>query len=212
MASMNVRESYFTVADTAVDLLANHEVAKAWQGPSALQGFTVGGLAEHLAIQIFWVRRCLDASVPPVEPIGLLDHYERVTWNTSGIDDEPNQVIRQFGEDAALEGHAKLVERARATLADLRTGLPAEDRPVFLPWVQWSLSLNDLLITRLMELAVHSDDLAVSVGLPTPDLPTEAADIVASLLVRLAVRRHGLTPVLRGLSRAERAPETIAAF
>jgi uncharacterized protein (TIGR03083 family) len=208
---MNVRESYFAAADSAVELVADQAVAAAWQKPSALQGFTVGGLAEHLAVQILWVRRVLDAPVPPGEPIGLLDHYEQVTWNTTGIDDGPNQVILQFGEDAALEGHAKLVERARATLADLRESMP-EEQPVFLPWVQWSLSLDDLLVTRLMELAVHSDDLAVSVGLPTPVLPEEVADIVAFLLARLAVRRHGLTPVLRALSRTERAPTSIAAF
>jgi hypothetical protein len=64
----------------------------------------------------------------------------------------------------------------------------------------------------MMELAVHSDDLAVSVGLPTPPLPPGAVDTVVDLLTRLAVRRHGPTSVLRALSRAERAPATIAAF
>jgi hypothetical protein len=74
------------------------------------------------------------------------------------------------------------------------------------------LTLDDMLITRMMELAVHSDDLAVSVGVPTPELPPGAADTVIGLLTRLAVRRHGPTGVLRALSRSERAPGTIAAF
>ncbi|MBO2446218.1 maleylpyruvate isomerase N-terminal domain-containing protein [Actinomadura barringtoniae] len=208
---MNDKKSYFMVADSAVELLADPAVAAAWHEPSALEGFTVGGLAEHLASQIFNVRRVLDAPLPPEPPIGLLDHYERVAWTTSGLDHEANVIIRKTGEDAAAEGPAAMVNRARAALGDLRETMP-EDRPVFLPWVRWSLSLNDLLITRLMELAVHSDDLAVSVGLPTPVLPDEATDVVAVLLTRLAVRKHGLTPVLRALSRAERAPETIAAF
>jgi len=79
-------------------------------------------------------------------------------------------------------------------------------------WGPWSLRLDDLLITRMMELAVHADDLAVSVGIPTPELPRSAVDTVVDLLSRLAVRRHGATAVLRALSRAERAPATIAAI
>jgi hypothetical protein len=63
-----------------------------------------------------------------------------------------------------------------------------------------------------MELAVHSDDLAVSVNVATRALPLPAVDIVVELLSKLAVRRHGATNVLRGLSRAERAPDRITAF
>jgi len=63
-----------------------------------------------------------------------------------------------------------------------------------------------------MEIAVHSDDLAVSVGVPTPPLPAAVIDPVLALLTQVAVRRHGQTAVLRTLSRSERAPATIAAF
>jgi hypothetical protein len=59
---------------------------------------------------------------------------------------------------------------------------------------------------------VHSDDLALSVGLATPPLPPEVLDPVFTLLTGLAVRRHGPTAVLRALSRSERAPATISAF
>jgi hypothetical protein len=76
----------------------------------------------------------------------------------------------------------------------------------------WSLLLDDLLITRMMELVVHSDDLAVSVGIATPALSERAVDTVIELLSRLAVRRHGPTAVLGALSRADRAPATVAAF
>jgi hypothetical protein len=40
----------------------------------------------------------------------------------------------------------------------------------------------------------------------------QATDTVLTLLTRLAARRHGPAAVLRALSRAERAPATIAAF
>jgi hypothetical protein len=63
-----------------------------------------------------------------------------------------------------------------------------------------------------MELTVHMDDLAVSVGLATPELPDAVFDPVLMLLARLAVRRHGQAAVLRALARAERSPKAINAI
>jgi hypothetical protein len=83
---------------------------------------------------------------------------------------------------------------------------------VFLPWGPWSLTLDDFLITRIMEIAVHGADLACSVGLGEVPLPEEAADVAAGLLIRIALRRHGQAAILRALSRAERAPDSIVAF
>jgi hypothetical protein len=107
-----------------------------------------------------------------------------------------------------------LAEQIDATVASLAAALPAEpaDRVVFLPWAGWSLSLPDFLLTRMMEIAVHSDDLAVSVDVATPALSDDALRPVLGLLSDLAVRRHGAAAVLRALSRAERAPASIAAF
>ena len=79
-------------------------------------------------------------------------------------------------------------------------------------WDGYSLRLDDFVVSRMMELAVHSDDLAASVGIPTPALPPVVIDIVVDLLSRQAVRRHGASAVLRALTRQERAPATIAAF
>ena len=86
------------------------------------------------------------------------------------------------------------------------------DVVVLVPWRGWSLKLSDFLTTRLLEIVVHCDDLAYSVDIPTPPFPPSAVDRVIGLLGQLAVQRHGVTAVLRGLSRAERAPASIAAF
>ena len=83
---------------------------------------------------------------------------------------------------------------------------------MYLPQTGWALSLGDFLVTRMLELAVHQDDLAVSVGLATPDLPDPAFDPVLVLLARLAARRHGQAALLRALARAERAPAAINAI
>lgn len=135
-------------------------------------------------------------------------------WISAGIDDEINVCIRRGGDQAAAPGPSALAARADSAVRELADVLAsAADQPVRIPlWGPWSLMLDDMLITRMMELAVHSDDLAVSVGIATPSLPPSAVDTVIILLSRLAVRRHGPTGVLRALSRAERAPATIAAF
>lgn len=81
-----------------------------------------------------------------------------------------------------------------------------------MPWTGWDLTLDDFLTTRFLELVAHSDDLAVSVDLPTPTVPESAATVVVDLLSRLALRRHGSTAVIRALFRSERAPTTISAL
>jgi hypothetical protein len=209
-----VREAYLEAAASALTLIGSPEVAAAWHAPSALTGFRVDGLAGHLAWQVLCVPRALATRLDETGPISLDEHYARSRWFNSGIDDESNMGIRSFGDDLAADGADALATQTGAVLTELRAALPAEapNRSVRLPWAEWSLTLDDLLITRMMEIAVHADDLAVSVGVATPALPPAVLAPVFDLLTRLAVRRHGPTAVLRALSRAERAPATISAF
>ncbi|MFC0033506.1 maleylpyruvate isomerase N-terminal domain-containing protein [Micromonospora chaiyaphumensis] len=209
-----IRTAYLTAARSAAALLADPAVAARWDAPSALAEFRVGGLAGHLAFQVLAVPAVLAEPVPPGEPIGLLDHYARGTWIGAAVDDEVNVGIRSSGERVAADGPDALRAAVDPTVDRLAAALPAEPagRVVHLARGPWSLALDDYLTTRLMELAVHSDDLAVSVGVPTPELPAEVLDPVFALLTRLAVRRHGQPAVLRALSRAERAPASVTAF
>ncbi|SFP30463.1 Mycothiol maleylpyruvate isomerase N-terminal domain-containing protein [Amycolatopsis arida] len=208
------RDDFLAAARSAAGLLREPAVAVAWREPSALPGFGVAGLAGHLAYQVLTVASALADPVPEEPTLSLLEHYDRAKWVDADLDDEVNVRIRQGGEHVAAPGAAALADRVDATVSELTDALAtAPERPVRIPlWGPWSLMLEDLLVTRLMELAVHSDDLAVSVGVTTPELPPGAVETVVDLLSRLAVRRHGPTAVLRALSRAERAPSTIAAF
>ena len=209
-----IRDAYLQAAASAAALLDDPAVAAAWDAASALPEFSVAGLAGHLARQVVAVPRVLGQPVPAEQPTALLDHYARVPWVGAALDNEANVDIRRGGEDEAANGAAALAARIGVAVDALRTALPAEpaDRLVHPAWVSWTLTLDDFLITRMMEIAVHSDDLALSVGIATPPLPPAVLDPVLTLLTGLAVRRHGPTAVLRALSRSERAPATIAAF
>lgn len=213
---MSHGDGYLSAAGHAVRLLREPDVAAAWAKPSALAQMTVGGLAGHLASQIFLVGQALGEPPPPAdrEPIPLLEHYSRAAWVGAPLDSEFNASIRSRGESIAAGGAAALAERAGATLTEQRAALPglADDRVVFMPWVGWALTLDDFLTTRTMEVAVHMDDLAVSVGRGTPDLPDATFDPVLTLLARLAARRHGQAALMRAFARAERAPAAINAI
>ena len=157
--------AYLAAAASAADLVAAPAVTRAWASPSALVGFTVGGLAAHLAGQVLVVGDRLDLPEPAEEPVDLLGHYERVTWIGAGVDDDINVAIRKSGEEAASVGPGDLAERLRSAVDELTVRLPREPahRRVSPPAGPWTLSLADFLVTRMMEIAVHSDDLACSV-------------------------------------------------
>ncbi|MEO3853567.1 maleylpyruvate isomerase N-terminal domain-containing protein [Acrocarpospora sp. B8E8] len=209
-----IRDLYLTAAASAAELIATPQVASSWHEPSALAKLSVQGLAGHLAGQIFFIPKVLAEPAPAEEIISIHEYYARVSWIGSDLDDPFNALIRTSGEEDAKDGPAALAAQVHATVQELRTVLPAApSRPVRRPtWGAWSISLDDFVTSRLLEVVIHSDDLAHSVGVPTPELPAEAIETVVDLLTRIALRRHGATNVLRALSRAERAPASISAL
>jgi uncharacterized protein (TIGR03083 family) len=210
----SISEQYLAVADVAAKLLAEPAVAAAWDRPSALMHYTVSGLAGHLAGQINVVATALDGQDPDTPPICLLDYFLRARWLNADHEGEVHLAIRRSGADYAAKGPDALAAGITAVLDRLHKELPRQpqNRVVQFPWGPPSLLLDDLLINRMMELVVHIDDLAVSAGMETPALPTDATDTVIGILATLAARRHGAVAVLRALTRVERAPATITAF
>lgn len=211
---VQIREAYLDAGDVAAKLMAAPEVAAAWHEPSALAKMSVRSLAGHLAGQIFFAPKVLAEPVPTEPVIAVHDYYARVSWIGSDLDDPFNVLIRESGEQDAADGPHALAAQVSATVAELRTLLPAAaNRPVRRPtWGPWSISLDDFLTSRLLEVVIHCDDLAYSVGVPTPEFAEQTVETVVDLLSRIALRRHGATSVLRALSRAERAPISISAL
>lgn len=206
-------EAFLEAAGSAAELIRRPAVAEAWDKPSALSKMTVGALAAHLANQVINTRDVLAAGESKAGPIPLLRHYERAAWVGADLDDDVNVSIRTGAAQVAGDGHDGLVARLDAALADVERMLgSAPPAAVAVPWQGWTLSLEDYLVTRMMEITVHSDDLAASVGLETPDLPETVLAPVLALLVNLSLRKHGQAAVVRTLTRSERAPGDITAF
>jgi hypothetical protein len=199
------RRTFLVAATTARDLVARDEVGMRWDEPSALAEFSVRGLAGHLIGRtVAAVLEYLDRDEPPTG--GLLDasaYYAAVL--TTDIDDDLNRGVRARGEAASAAGREGLLASADDALAVLASRLPGEreDRRVEVV-AGLALTLDQYLVTRLVELLVHTDDLASSVGVSTPEPDPEAADLVIACLTDLARLRHGDVAVLRALGRRER--------
>lgn len=186
----------------ALDLIRRAEVAERWSRPSALPRMSVGALACHLGRQSVRAAELLPMAtdLPPLESADT--HYGRAAWVRSSSPDDPANDRSTDDAEAEL-GAAALDGRAAGALETVRrllaTGAAADVVPI--PWQGWSLRRDDFLLTRLLEIVVHTDDLAVSIGIPTPEFADEVFAPVRDLLVRLAVGRHGQSALISTLAR-----------
>ena len=199
--------------DQLVDLVGCEEVAEAWEQESALAGMTVGGLARHLVSQPECAVEFLTTPGPPhAEVLTLVGHYDRADWLRAPLDSPENTSIRNDFNEMAAAGHQESVEALARARAQLVGAIDAAGATTYVPWQDCALATDDFLVVRLMEIVVHADDLASSVGVATPAFGSEALDPVLALLAALAERRHGQRAVLAALSRAQRSAGPISAF
>jgi hypothetical protein len=213
----DVAEAFRDAAEAFGVLVARPEVGKLWEQPSALEGYSVGAIVTHVNAATGWLGRLMDAPAqpdlrptPPADYLGFLhalkidpDHGDRHPLHgvlhdqfeqAAGRGWEPNRdKFRSLGERLAerLEGESA------ARLLDLRPTLPLV------------VSLGEFLRTRIVELVVHGDDLATSVGIDEPPLPERAATVTIDVMVAVARAAHGDVAVIRALARRERVSAAV---
>lgn len=202
-----IRDVFFAACETGRQVLAAPQVAQAWERPSALEQMTVGALAGHLMRAVTSVDAYLDR--PVSEGAQILDAVEYYTSIDGIVGDDLSRdlhiSIRQRAEDASKPGHAGVVEQWDTTLERLRGRLAdmGPDHTVAALGGR-GLLVDEYLVTRLVELLVHTDDLAVSVGIQRPPFPSDAESAVIDCLVEVARRRHGAAAVITAMTRTER--------
>ena len=209
------RSAVLHAAGLVHQLVARPEVAAAWTEESSCSGMTVGALTRHLVEQSLYVVRLVGPGAvprPDARTLGLLEHYATSAWVRAPLDDESNRFVVVKSEGQAAEGPEAAVALQAEATADLPGVLADAPAQMYLPWQDALMATDDFLVTRMMEMVVHSDDLAVSVGVPAPDFGTTVLGPVLGLLSALAVVRHGQDAVVRTLTRPQRAPESIAVF
>ncbi|MER5181884.1 maleylpyruvate isomerase N-terminal domain-containing protein [Streptomyces sp. NPDC002896] len=200
-----IRKAYLQAAERAVHLLATEQVARCWETESVLPGMSVGGLAGHLARSVLQVEWFLDGQVLGAEPVAPVRYYARLV-DTSLPDSALNVGVRARSEETAAAGPAVVAEQARTAWERLAQRLdeePTDRRVAILHRPGEEMLLDGYLQTRCVELAVHLDDLALSVD-DQCHVPDAALAIAVDVLVAAARDRHGDKAVLHALARRER--------
>ncbi len=207
---MSTRSTFLESAEAARALLANPAVATRWNQPSALEAMTVASLAGHLLRSVTTVAGYL-AEAPPgldnlIDPPGYLLSIDGLSSpDGPALDSELHEAIRRRAADAAQDGPDQLLAQWDAAVEELSGRLATEPPTRAVRVLEGRVMLvDDYLVTRLIELLIHGDDLAVSIGAETPSFPDVAWQRVIDTLTAVAVRRHGPRAVVRAMTRTER--------
>jgi hypothetical protein len=204
---------YLQCAGVVRGLLASDPVARDWDAQSALAMWTVSGLAGHLARSVLTVPWVLSTEVSTDVPIvSAVEYFTVMSDDDNDPSSELAAMVRQRGDEAAGQGPQELLRRFDEVLDSLpdvlRKAGPAREVMAF----GRRMRLDQYLVTRIVELTVHADDLSVSVGMPSPVFPEPAYDASLATLAAIAARRRGAHAVMRALARSERAPANVSAF
>jgi hypothetical protein len=208
--------AFLEAADWFIDVVARPEVAAGWLIPSALEGYTTGGLVAHGALA--GILR-LDHVLDQEEPIGgkslaVAEYFGPNRRAESNRDDPLLDWARAAGEEMASSGHDHVVQTCREGRDRLAQTLPALPVGRAVPVLRvrgGTTPLSGYLVTRILELIVHGDDVIASVpALEVPEPPTAAVRACLTLCVELAEARVGGMAALRAFTRAERsAPDVL---
>ncbi len=153
------------------------DVAAAFDAPSVLDGWTVRDLIAHLGRSFATMESLEEAT--DLAPQSLLEYVSSYAGAASEIADGTRELAGRLGDDL-LSGIDRLAEAGLGALTVV-------DSPVVIG-PRGPIERDDFVVTRLLELVVHADDLARS--LPHVDGPP--------------ILENALSTVIEALGRAYR--------
>lgn len=202
----SVRALVVDAVDAAAEFMQRPSVAAAWDEPSALDGMSVGALAAHLVRAAGATIAYLDRTPADASPEGEL--LTPVTYFHAAVESPIHEQIKavsakesSIGHDATAAKCSELGEQLRQRLADE----PADRLIAALDGHM--ITLDDFCRTRLIEVLLHLDDVATSVGEPRPATDPEGPAIVIEILEGIARRVNGDWQVIYAMARSERLGE-----
>lgn len=129
--------------------------------PTRLGDWTVRELVAHLSMAVGAVGRHLGQPAPPAPEVTATG-WVAATAALGGDRDIDEDTTRALAAGAAP---AELLDRAAARFAEL---LPRAPGDRLLAARVGAIRLDDFLVTRCVELVVHTDDLAAALGTTLP--------------------------------------------
>ena len=157
--------AFIRAARVAGAVVASPEVAAAWDRDSALEQMTVGSVAGHLFLVVRRVDKHLDEPEPTRPPVRALiatrgcASRERKT-STARITASYATTARTSAVGARTTSRPRTSTGSSRVAARLATHCPA-----VVAVGELVIDFREYLSTRIVELLVHADDLAVSVGI-----------------------------------------------
>jgi uncharacterized protein (TIGR03083 family) len=152
----NVREAVATLTPEQLAL------------PTRLGEWTVRELVAHIGMAITAVHRSLDLPAPPTQDAVILDWPFATSANSAAIADFTRTLAEQHPD---LDAYLADVERTLIAHLDTHPGTRLLDTNV------GAMPLADYLVTRTVELCVHTDDLNAAV--PGLDIPYDRQALAA---------------------------------
>jgi hypothetical protein len=167
---------------------------------------SVAALVGHLVVGgILRVEDAL-ATEPPAD-FKPVTAAQLLSWVPLGSDDGVHGQVREVAAKYAVPGVDHLIERATTSLDRVAPMLQAEglERVVAYPWApSLSMTVRELLRSRVLELVVHVEDVAASIGADDFALDPDAVRIACHLGIDVNIERYGAASVVRALCRRER--------
>lgn len=198
--------AFGAAGSAAIWLLERGELAEHWADQSVLPEFSVAALAGHLLRGMTTTEQYLDGPEPPGPGISAASYFHTLMSPAgTDLDHAVHVAVRARGAEAATGGPAALAREARAVserLSSRLAGTPPTRRLRVAGGLV--LTVEEYLRTRVVELVVHADDLAASIGAGLEPPRAATAAVAIDVLVQVARLRHGDMAVLRALTRRER--------
>jgi hypothetical protein len=202
------RTVFFDATVSVADLIAAPVVGCHWGERSCLEGFTVGGLAGHIVRSVQALLDLLERPLPEGARVVSPAEFFGVNKPRGPVLDDPiAKFIVDDGEQRAELGQESVVGTFRELVVQVEGVLGDLTAPTVIPTIRIPDGITCLgiyLTTRVVELVIHGDDLASSVGIDWQP-PFAAGALAIGMLVQMANEQHGAVEVLRVLARSERA-------
>jgi len=193
-------------ASAALSFVGDARVRGRWVQPSTLPRMSVGALAGHLVDS--GILQAEEGFVLAEGPAGQpITAARMLSWVPLDEGSPVHDGVRSAAEAHAVEGSEELIGRARASLERSEAVLARAslDAVIAHPWApSLPITLFEFLGSRILELVVHVDDLAHSVGVEELPFCREAIELACHIGIDINVERYGPTAVLRSLFRRDR--------
>ncbi|MFF8403239.1 sterol carrier family protein [Streptomyces sp. NPDC014846] len=151
--------------------------------PTRLGDWTVRDLVAHIGMALTAVHRALDLPAPPRQNVTVVEWPFATAANSTAIDEFTRRLAADHPD---LDAYLADVDRSLRALLDEHPG------GRLLETSAGAMPLDDYLVTRAVELVVHTDDLTAAVaGLDVPHDRQALAATTRLLADALAVKAPG---------------------